>query len=121
AGQRLIQRRVPLQAHPPRPRLPHLPRRDEGDRSRRTTGLISKRVAVSVRGGHAAADPSTLRAHRPPAPPDRDRTPPFTVFSRLVRPPATGVAFAHPTGDWCNGSTTDSGSVSKGSNPLSPA
>ena len=24
------------------------------------------------------------------------------------------------TGDWCNGSTTDSGSVSKGSNPLSP-
>src|SRR5438552_3376727 len=35
-----------------------------------------------------------------------------------IRPTAES---ARPFGDWCNGSTTDSGSVSLGSNPRSPA
>jgi hypothetical protein len=31
------------------------------------------------------------------------------------------VRFPHILGDWCNGSTSDSGSLSLGSNPRSPA
>ncbi len=38
-----------------------------------------------------------------------------------VAPFRIRATFNYEIGGWCNGSTTDSGSVSKGSNPFSPA